>query len=154
MRGDDSVSRPDNAANDKYKLTVNGIQMIKATLAPGMTKVYVWLDYGCMNQDRNPAGELKQLDEIVRHCDLIFTPIFDANSESLSVPRPWVNMYEDYKSPNWYSKDYGHVNRGWCHVEMFYAANIPTKNCPERIERFAAGLRVHASNGIRPHLLY
>ena len=35
-------------------------------MAPGVKKCYLWLDFGCMDQDGNPAGELKQLDEIVR----------------------------------------------------------------------------------------
>lgn len=150
--------QPDNTTNEKFKLTIDGIQRIKAMHAPGMSQVYryILMDYGCINQDGNPAGELKQLDEIIRHCDLIFTPIFDEHPDAWDIPPGWINMYTQYLSPNWSSgKTYGYVNLGWCRVEMFYAANIPTTNSLERIERFAAGLKYHhASNGVRPHVLY
>lgn len=154
LLGEDGQNWPDNATNEKFKLVVEAIRIIKQSYAPGMSEAFIWLDYGCINQEDNPADELKQLDEIVRNCDLIFTPIFDENPDSWIYPKSWNNMYEEYRSPNWCDEVYGYVNRGWCRVEMFYAANIPTKNSPERIEKFAAGLKHHAMNGVRPHILY
>jgi hypothetical protein len=107
-----------------------------------------------MDQDGDPAGELKQLDEIVRNSDLIFTPICDKDCGTWEMPIKVFNWYKDYKAAAWSGERFGYVNRGWCRVEMFYAANIPTKNTPERIAKFALGLQFHASNGVRPHCLY
>lgn len=153
--GWDGKPHPDNVSNDKFNLTVAAVTRIKHNMAPGMRKVYLWMDFACMDQDGDPAGELKQLDEIVRNCDLIFTPIFDKDPDIWALPDGgWTNIYEEYMSPNWSGKTYGYVSRGWCRVEMFYAANIPTKNSLERIEKFAAGLKHHAANGVRPHILY
>jgi hypothetical protein len=53
----------------------------------GMANCYIWLDYGCINQDGDPAGELKQLDDIVKMCDCILTPIVDKDWESWELVR-------------------------------------------------------------------
>lgn len=98
LLGDDGYTRPDNVTNEKFKLTVAAIRKIKETYAPGnMTEVYVWLDFGCMDQDGNPASDLiKQLDEIVRNCDLIFTLNFDKDPDAWSYPeKSWLNIYEE-----------------------------------------------------------
>ena len=48
----------DNANADNFKLCVDGIEKIKKTIAPGARQCYIWLDFGSMDQDGNPAGEL------------------------------------------------------------------------------------------------
>eukprot|EP01041_Mallomonas_annulata_P004389 gene4389-8738_t len=72
--GWDGRPHPDSANHDKFQLTVEGIEKTMKFYAPGMTECYVWLDFACMDQDGNPAGELKQLDTIVQTADCIFTP--------------------------------------------------------------------------------
>lgn len=42
--------------NDKYKLCIKAIELTWKTLAPDFEKCYVWLDFGCINQDGDPAG--------------------------------------------------------------------------------------------------
>jgi hypothetical protein len=42
-----------------------------------MEECFIWCDYGCIDQSKDPAGELKQLDKIMELCDCIFTPIYD-----------------------------------------------------------------------------
>eukprot|EP01038_Epipyxis_sp_PR26KG_P003957 gene3957-5674_t len=65
------------------------------------------------------------------------------------------NIFDEYKSPAWNSNDYAYLNRGWCRIEMMYAANIPLENDnPQRIAKFKAGLLNSIQNGRRPHLLY
>ena len=124
---------------------------MKKYFAPGMKSCYIWLDFGCMNQDENPAGELRQLNDIVQFTDCIFTPI--AGMATL-LPN-YQSMYSDYVVDAWNAKQRGYVNRGWCRVEMFYAANIPlTHNTQTRLEKFNVGLKFHLQNGVRPHALY
>jgi hypothetical protein len=141
---------PDNEAGDKYKLCVKGIEWLSKALAPGMKKTYIWLDFGCMNQDSNPAGELKQLDEIIKSADCIFTPVPGV----ADLPTQYSDFYDDYKVDAWNGDVVGYINRCWCRVEMFYAANIPVVNNSIRIENFKAGLKRHATNGVRPHIIY
>lgn len=148
--GWDGRPHPDNANADKFKLCLAGIDKISKFLAPGMDKVMVWLDFGCMDQDGDPAGELKQLDDIVRCTDILFTPMHG----HADVPALVKNYYTDYKTPAWNADGRGYINRGWCRVEMFYASNIPVDVDSGRLEKFRSGLRFHASNGVRPHLLY
>ena len=149
--GWDGRPHPDNASHDKFKLCVQGITQIFKNLAPGMKKCYVWLDFGCMDQDGNPAGELKQLDEIVRCCDCIFTPIVGM----AEVPDLVYNYYKDYKVTAWNAPQYGYTSRGWCRVEMFYAANIPLKCIQvDRKNMMAAGLKIQVLKGVRPHMIY
>ena len=105
-----------------------------------------------MDQDGNPAGELKQLDEIVRNADCIFTPI---HGEDRNTSRNINNFYDDYHAAAWNEGPYSYTQRGWCRVEMFYAANIPVIDDRLRAERcFQHGFKVHVLNGVRPHLLY
>jgi len=154
--GYDGRPHPDSKNGDKYRLIVDGIQKIKQELAPDMTHCYVWLDFGCMDQDGNPAGELKQLDKIVQCCDCLFTPIYDPEWQSWKFPSHGItNIYKDYKAKLWNNGDFAYVNRAWCRVEMFYASNIPLLESTEsRLLSFKAGLGLHARNAVRPHLLY
>lgn len=75
LTGYDGRPHPDNATHEKYGLCVDGITQLKANCASILPACYVWLDFGCINQNGNPAGELKQLDKIVQSSDCIFTPI-------------------------------------------------------------------------------
>ncbi len=52
--GYDTRPHPDNVHNEKFALMVKGIEMIWKRFAPGMTECYVWIDYGCINQDGDP----------------------------------------------------------------------------------------------------
>ena len=154
--GYDGRPHPDSKNGDKFRLIVNGIKRIKQTLAPDMKHCYVWLDFGCMDQDGNPAGELKQLDKIVQCCDCLFTPIYDPNWQAWDFPAGGAtNLYKDYKAKLWNDGEFAYVNRAWCRVEMFYASNIPLLESHEnRLQSFKAGLGLHARNGVRPHILY
>jgi hypothetical protein len=88
---------PDNKQDEKYHLTVEGIARLRATLAPEMTEVYLWLDFGCIDQDGNPARELKQLDKIVLCCACLFTLLVGPASMSSRVS----NVYKEYGSSAW-----------------------------------------------------
>lgn len=112
--GWDGRPHPDNARGDKHKLCVSGLQEVLARLAPGMSKAYIWLDFGCMDQDGNPAGELKQLDEIVRSCDCIFTPVAD----DAALPSSYSNLYDDYHAAGWNGPQHGYINRCWCRYSL------------------------------------
>jgi hypothetical protein len=156
--GWDGKAHPDNAAHEKHKLVVEGVQKAWKMLAPGMRTCYIWLDFGCINQDGDPAGELKQLDEIVRACDCIFTPIVDHKwktwESNLTNIKCW---YDDYKAPAWCDGEHAYKNRAWCRMEMLYAANIDLleeEGNEARRQRFAAGLKSAAERNYRPHLLY
>jgi hypothetical protein len=153
---DESVGpHPDNAEGGKYKLIVDGVEKMLKVFAPGMNNCFLWLDYGCIDQNGDPAGELKQLDKIVEVCDCLLTPIYDENHASWIMPTSGSSLFEAYQSTGWRGMDYSYLNRGWCRVEMFYGANIPLKedSC-ERKEKMKAGLLYHRSYGRRPHFLY
>ena len=168
--GWDGRPHPDNAKDDKFKLCIEGIKFIKQYMAPGMEKCYVWLDFGCIDQEGNPAGELKMLDKIIEISDCIFTPIYDPNPLAWDLPSAITNMYTQYASPAWIGTPHSYLNRGWCRVEMFYAANIPLFNPPmitssptaegEMIEqpprhtKFTGGFAFQMQNGRRPHILF
>jgi hypothetical protein len=146
---------PDTADGQKYKLCVDGIDKIMKTMASGMQNCYLWLDFGCIDQDGDPAGELKMLDKIISVCDCLFTPIFDKDHEQWKLPSAVSNMYDDYLSSAWNGQQFSYLNRGWCRIEMFYAVNVPLfEDSSSRYAKFTAGLAYHRSQGRRPHLLY
>jgi hypothetical protein len=158
--GYDGRPHPDTKNNDKLKLIFKAIEKIKhGFISDKITKIYLWLDYGCIDQDASACLELKMLDKIIQACDLILTPIFD-EAESF----PWydklfktglANIYDQYGSPAWNEGDHGYLNRAWCRIEMFYAANIPLiPSSPHRIQQLKAGLLTSIQAGRRPHVLF
>jgi hypothetical protein len=141
---------PDSKYHEKFKLCVAGIKKAWKVWAPDMPRCYVWLDFGCMDQDGNPAGELKQLDEIVRISDCLFTPVIG----NATLAENFSNFYQDYQLHAWNAPQYGYTNRGWCRVEMFYASNIPYDADAQRLSKFRHALHSHASEHRRAHLLF
>lgn len=164
--GWDGRPHPDNADGDKYQLCVDGISQILQSLFQGGVdnSCYIWLDFGCIDQDGNPAGELEQLDKIVQMSDLIFTPIFDKKHDTWDYPEgELVDALLTCKSEAWIGGPFSYVNRGWCRVEMFYAANIPlmlddpkrappkSANILNKSHFMSAGLKFHREANRRPH---
>ena len=86
----------------------------------------------------------------MRNFDCIFTPIVGC----AVLPNEIINFYNDYQTPAWNAEKFGYINRGWCRIEMFYAANIPLSMDENRFNKLAHGLRHHTSNGVRPHVIY
>ena len=157
--GYDNRPHPDNATHEKYKLTVIAIEKIWKELAPLIENVAVWIDYGCINQDKDPAGELKQLNKIIELCDCILTPIYEDNTSlsAWSLSKSNHSWFEDYKAAAWNSGPYSYLNRAWCRVEMLYAANIPIipkQSNENRLRKFEGGLKVRLNGGERPHILF
>lgn len=112
VEGYDGRPHPDNPAHDKFKLIKKGVLKLWKQLAPRMEKCAVWIDYGCINQNAQPAAELKILDVLIGACDCIFTPIYDEN-RVLEMPSFNCNWYEDFKSTLWSEGPYAYLNRGW-----------------------------------------
>ena len=153
--GWDGRPHPDNPRNEKFVLCKRGILQAWRSLAPRMKKCYVWLDFGCMNQDADPAGELKQLHDIVGSCDCLFTPIVQSDFNWRFNPC-YENIYLEYMAEAWNVGPHAYLNRGWTRVEMLYASTIPL-NSPthgERYEKFAEGMKFQHGIGRRPHLLF
>jgi len=145
---------PDNTANEKFHLMLTAIEQIKQLFAKHMSEVYVWVDFSCINQDTNPAKELKQLDRIVQFCDLMLTPLLDncGDWELLITEKGWFN---DYKSIIWKDGDRAYVNRAWCRLEMLYCLHIPLKDdINKRIYKCQSALAHAMLANRRPHFIY
>jgi len=70
---DDGMVYPDDEDNSKHQLIVRGIEEIMHVLAPGLRHCYLWIDSGC----RTMGADYKQLPEIIKLSDCIFTPPSD-----------------------------------------------------------------------------
>jgi hypothetical protein len=110
---------PDDKANRKFKLILEGVEKIWTSMCPDLKQCFVWLDYGCINQDGDPAGELKMLDKIIQWSDCIFTPVVYDDVQWNFVPTV-EGLFKDYKVVEWNEGPYAYLNRGWCRIEMFY----------------------------------
>ena len=157
--GWDGRPHPDDPKHTKFKLCVEGISKLIEPGEEGDTrqsrygliardfvssglckeedfKAYVWLDFGCINQDGDPAGELKQLDEIVKCMDIAFTPLprllSDGDEEPWHIYLSFCGTYtfdfeNDYGAA-WRGKDpCAYISRAWCRMEVLYFANVPRK---------------------------
>jgi hypothetical protein len=119
-----------------------------------MHHCFVWVDFGCVNQDGNPADLLQRLDLIMEIVDCVFTPIVDPDWQQWELS-DYYDIYEDYKAKHWNDGKFSYVNRGWCRIEMFYAANIPLLvSSVERKEKFTDAFRHHLNSNRRMHFLY
>ena len=149
------ANQPDDEMNSKFKLIVEGLEKMKASLCPKIKNIFLWCDYSCINQDGEKMGELKSLDYIIRFCDVLFTPIVDDLWESrvYNIGEGWLWAYP---ADWWRDGTIGYRNRGWCRFEMYLAANEPLlTNSADRIERLRGGLRFFiAEKKVRPHILY
>ena len=148
--GWDGRPHPDDASGSKYELCIEVIKQIKASLAPEM-KVYVWVDYMCIDQSNNPGVVCcKYLRAIVAMCDLLVTPVVDPQHASWELGN-YTNIFEEYGAPAW--KRY--CGRGWCRLEMLFGSRIPLLfRSGERVAKFKAILRVAHEQNRRPHLLF
>lgn len=122
-------------------------------------QVYVWIDFASMDQDNNPAGELKQLKKIVQVCDLMLTTIVDHNHQDWTLVPTKEGYLHDYKAAAWNNGKFAYLNRGWCRTEMLYAANVPILLAPkseeiDRLSKFKNALAYAVSQRRRPHFLY
>lgn len=146
---------PDNTNNEKYELCMKGIKKLWEINAPQMKNCCVWLDYSCMNQNsKNISGQLEQYQKIVEVCDCMFTPIVD-HGYKRRLDR--LRTLTDYKAKSWKEGPQAYLNRGWCRVEMLYAAHIPLRdntNGGKRRSFFKGGLAYHCSQNRRPHFVY
>ena len=56
---------PDNIDHDHFNLCVDGIKKLKKSFAPDMKHCYIWIDYGCIDQEKNSKkimmADLQQL---------------------------------------------------------------------------------------------
>lgn len=154
---------PDSTDNLHYNLCVEGIQRIRKELAPGkqssvcssdlqmtlcsshvspagMEKCYVWIDYGCIDQDDDLLKEFHELTRVMEFCDCIFTPIIKSAdvremstsslSSLLSVKVKSLLSYYlgDYQP--WLGNPHAvYLDRGWCRMEMLIASCLPLLSC-------------------------
>ena len=143
---------PDNASHEKFHLVKEAIPKIWGSYAPKMKSCYIWLDYGCINQDANPCAELKQLDIIIHHSDIILTPVSDKAFNEWNLDTTVDGAFLDYKAQSWQH----YLTRAWCRIEMFYSAYVPpkTKEYAGRLERFSQSLQNAMKLGHRLHVIY
>jgi hypothetical protein len=66
-------NHPDTSTGGKYELIVEGVDKLLKTQTSGFDKCYLWIDYGCIDQDGDdPAREMKQwMNKIVEFCDCL-----------------------------------------------------------------------------------
>lgn len=145
---------PDDADNHKFKLLCEALEKLQKFQYSGFKKQYVWIDFCCINQDGNPAAELKQLDLIIKTSDFILTPIHDDQDGSWQLSSSYDNLLESYEAVAWQK----YLTRGWCLIEMLYAANIPLKDNAAAEARLAMvngpGMKSALLSNRRPHFLF
>lgn len=150
---------PDNESNDKFKLLKEGLLKLVASQAPGLDNVYVWIDYGCIDQDAAECAELGYLDSIISYCDIIFTVVHDPEWMTWEVGDNYSDSYKNYKAKAWYDEndDEAYLNRGWCRVEMRFGAAIPLhqyQRSEKRLSKVICGLKTALTYDRRMHAIY
>jgi len=153
MPGYDGVRHPDTADNEKYKLTVEALIKIHRIYAPAHEDIWIWMDFGCINQNNNPAESFGMLSDAIYLSDCVLTPIIDDKADSWSYDPANIDALADYKSPAFHRGSHAYLNRAWCRLEMFFASLLPVKGVGPRKE-VSIAMQQFALNGIRPHFLF
>lgn len=141
----------DNENNEKYDLCIEGIQKIIQQNTLNFENIYIWIDYGCINQNNYPEDSYKYLPLLIEYSDCLFTPIVD--NEDFFYEETSFGPLIDYKSKSFQDESFGYLSRAWCRLEMFFSANIPIKNSLMR-DNFINRMKVAVLDGRRPHFIY
>jgi hypothetical protein len=157
--GGSGLVYPDNEHNDVFKLCVEGIERLLQTSCAHISQdeipCYVWIDYGCVNQQDNPSGAMTQLAKIMKYCDCMFTPLLDEQCDEWILQPSPAGYFHDYRASSWCSKSRSYVNRAWCRLEMMYCGGIPlSESTIKKKERFQLPVQFCILNGHRPHFIY
>jgi hypothetical protein len=75
---------PDTKLNQKYKLIVEAVEKLKVTCS--FKRVYLWIDYCCVDQSVNPGKQMRQLEKLMSCCDCLLTPVVDEDPNSWDYP--------------------------------------------------------------------
>lgn len=145
----DDDSHPDSEFHEQFLLCVAGIQRLHDACASKLKKCYIWLDYGCINQNGNPASRLKSLATLMEYCDCMFTPIVDNSSWVLEhTPN---GLYKDYLAEGFAE----YLGRAWCRLELWYMSSIPMSNYSlNKLKRTSSSLRNALFAKRRPHYVF
>ena len=123
----DLLPHPDTKKAIKYRLCCEGISRLWKKLAPGMKYCYIWIDFGCLNQNLDPVKELERLERVMEYADCMFTPLCGPRREGSSShkappssPSSPVNSRrtstssspKTYDASSWNGDTGGYINRG------------------------------------------
>ena len=111
--GYENRPHPDNSSHEKFQLIKEAIPKVWGEYATKMKTCYIWLDFGCINQDANPCAELKQLDLIIYHSDFLLTTVVDKDYNDWDLDATVDGALSDYKAKSWQY----YLMRAWCRVE-------------------------------------
>lgn len=137
---------PDDSAGNKYKLCMEGVDKIRSK-REGVT-VYVWFDYSCLDQSRDPATQLSKydLDVLFEWTDCLFTPLVESYNKhaTLDTGDGFHTEYQDV-----------YLSRAWCRMEVLFAACIPLTH-PTQLDKFETVrfIRNASLSGKRIHFMY
>ncbi len=157
--GDRATGHPDDAEQSKFKVLLAGLRALcsgPASPVPRGFDVAVWIDFCCVDQDVSP-GELlcRQLDRLLRTCDLLITPVVDPEHASWHYPTCTTTLdaggwFVAYRAAAWQE----YWERAWCRVEAMLGAAYPVDDHEGRAALFRGGLHSALLAGRRPHTLY
>jgi hypothetical protein len=154
LRSEDycDIPHPDNISQDKYQLCVEGIGKMIRKNAPEFKEVYLWVDYGCVNQLAYPDRCHHSLVSVIELSDCLFTPLVDNDPHWVYQPTSFGPLV-DYKASSLQDGLEGYLNRAWCRLEMLLAAFLPLKNLLLR-DSLAGRMKVAVLDRRRPHFIY
>lgn len=153
MPGYDGVRHPDTVENEKYKLTVEALIRIHRIYAPAFEDIWIWMDFGCINQNNNPADSFDILSDVIYFSDCLLTPIVDESADSWTYHETSSGALSDYRSQSFHRGSEAYINRAWCRLEMFFATHLPVKHTGPR-KQVSKEMQLYTINGIRPHFLF
>lgn len=155
MPGYDGNAHPDTDDHEKYKLTVEALIKIHRIYAPGFDSIYIWFDYGCIDQNGNPSKSCSILSDVIYFSDCLLTPLVDdtADKWEYNTSSSCFNALNDYLAPSFRHGSQAYLNRSWCRLEIFFASFLPVKNTSWRGE-VSTDMKTFQLNGQRPHFLF
>lgn len=155
LRGSGVPPHPDTVKDEKLQLVIEATEHLRR-LAPGMMDIYVWIDYGCTSQSSDIDSEWRQLDKVIKACDLVLTATAGSYDSEWDIPPQVCVVREAYKAKAWSDGPNAYLNRCWCRLEVQYAASTPLsdEDSTDRVNSLTGGPECALVDGQRPHYIY
>lgn len=167
------TAHPDDEGNGKHALIVAALEALRGGVRgreggvdsgsehaplPRDVEVAVWIDWCCLDQDAPPArhkddwtrNERRQMGKLIASCDMVLTPILDAEPDGWEYPAAWTSLLAEYRAEAWQE----YWARGWCGLEALCAAAHPVADAQARASLLRGALASALVLGRRRHAIF
>ena len=135
-----------------YLNCVDGISSIRSCMVDGPCRCYVFINISCVYRDGTKPWKYHDINAVMPHCDLVFTPITNVEDIGEQNSDDPVLYFPQCTLAGWIDKSCGYLNCAWSRLEMLYGRNCPLSVTNKKITYI--GDLARPPHGIRRHFIH